>query len=271
MAKLTRIQKGKLSEQAYEILLHHIVAQNFEHGRKLQIDELAQQLGISRTPVKEALNLLAAEGLVELVPHIGTFVKGFSAQETAQILDIRRALEVLAAETLLDHLLPHDLARLGGMVANMEASFQKGTDLQTHSRRNYEFHLALIELSGNQRLVKAYESLHVSVRTTQISATQETWKRSFDEEAAEHRAILAALQTRDRTELMRVLALHLERSKERLIENMKMRDRAERNEEQPPRLAQPAPCRPVRQPRPPKEPPAGLSDSFPPEADWLPR
>ncbi len=226
MAKAGRgtVGKTKLSRQAYDILLHNIVSQRFKWGQKLQINELAEQLGISRTPVKEALNLLAAEGLIELIPQVGTFVKSFTRHEIAEIFDIRRALEVLAAESLLDHMVPPDLVRLETLVTNMEAAFKKGTDLLSYVHRNYEFHETLVQLSGNRRLLRVYQTLHVSVRATQISVNRETWKESFEEEAREHRAIISAIQAGNRSKLMTAIALHVERSKQRLIQSMKRRE-----------------------------------------------
>ncbi|HXK60252.1 MAG TPA: GntR family transcriptional regulator [Acidobacteriota bacterium] len=220
---LSRISKSKLSQQVYEVLLRHIINKDFERGQKLDVDELAQQLGISRTPVKEALSVLGTEGLIEVIPHIGTFVKDFSAKEIADTFDIRRALEVLAAETLLDNVLSKDVAKMEAILKGIESSTKPGA-LETRVRKNYDFHKMLIELSGNRKLLRIYESLHVVVSVAQTSHLQDGWQESAEIEDAEHRAILEAIKNRDRNALIRAITVHLERAKSNLMDNMKARE-----------------------------------------------
>src|SRR3954447_23302083 len=96
---IVALNTERLTDTVYGILHDRILSGAFRPGDKLNVDQLAQQLNISQTPIKGALALLAAEGLVQIQPRRGTFVTELAENEIADVSAIRVALETLAAET----------------------------------------------------------------------------------------------------------------------------------------------------------------------------
>lgn len=101
-----------LSTRAYEVIKRKIVNGEITPGTKLQEDRLAEELGISRTPIREALSRLAQEGLVEIIPRRGTYVVEFSLFDIVHLLEIREALEGMAARLAATNIARETLAEM---------------------------------------------------------------------------------------------------------------------------------------------------------------
>src|SRR5215207_8491481 len=100
--QVPKIQRERASDAVYQILRDSILTHVFEPGERLNVLELAEKLDVSQTPLKEAVNRLAAEGLIEIYPRIGTYVTDISPTVLAETFEIRTALECLAAEKALE-------------------------------------------------------------------------------------------------------------------------------------------------------------------------
>ncbi|GIV78947.1 MAG: GntR family transcriptional regulator [Litorilinea sp.] len=210
---LPSIQTERITDTVYSLLREKILTGAFKPGEKLNVDSLAQQLNVSQTPVKGALALLAADGLVEVVPRRGTFVAQISRQQIREMLDIRRALELLAAETILEHITEEDIADLYELVDAIE----NAADVETHYSGNYELHKRLVELSGNQKLAEVYAMLNGHILMALVHASSEQWRARAALEAAEHRAIVQALEARDLEALKSAITAHLTRAADSLM------------------------------------------------------
>jgi DNA-binding GntR family transcriptional regulator len=116
------LQAERLTDAVYALLRQRILDGLFAPGERLNVEQLAQQLRISQTPLKGALALLASDGLVEVQPRRGTFIAQVSARQLSELLSIRRALELLAAETILDYVTVADIAHLRHLVETMAYS-----------------------------------------------------------------------------------------------------------------------------------------------------
>lgn len=210
------LAQERLTDTVYSLLHERILRGVFRPGEKLNVDQLAQQLNVSPTPIKGALALLAAEGLVEIQPRRGTFVAYISEDDINEVLAIRKALELLAAETVCDHVTPAELDRLNALARQIE----QATDVEAHFRTNAEFHQRLVELSGNRKLGELYRQLHAHIHIALIHSGSTTWRERAASEAVEHRAIIAAIERRDTDSLKRAVTQHLMRSRTSLLSDI---------------------------------------------------
>ena len=218
------IKAERVTDMIYRRLRESIIGQALEPGSKVHVDELAQSFGVSRTPVHEALTMLAADGLVEVLPRRGTFVSEYSVQDIAETLDIRRALELLACETAADRTDSDDLDALRQLVDDMQQAVRDAASpedaARNHDAKNLEFHRRLVHLSGNQRLIATYEDLRAHLRIARAHVNAGAWRQRVPHETREHHDILAALRARDSEAMKRALDAHLRRASASLIADL---------------------------------------------------
>jgi DNA-binding GntR family transcriptional regulator len=202
-----------LSDRVYELLRERILGGVFKPGERLDVSAMAEQMGVSQTPVKEALAILAQEGLVEIRARSGTFVAQLNVQEMMDVFDIRVALELLAANTIIKNTTDVDIQKLNELIQ----SIQNSSELDEHYRENARFHKYLVDLSGNQRLSGLYDQLHAHVHVALVHAVTPGWWRDTKVEAHEHQAIVTAIQRKDIDELRSAINAHLDRSRGTLL------------------------------------------------------
>lgn len=216
--ELTRIGRRRATDEVYDILRRGVLEHLFAPGERLNIDEIARKLGVSLTPVRGAIQQLAAEGLIEIRPRSGTFVAALSPCDISETFDIRRALECLAAETAVDRLTAAAIARLRVLVASMRKPIRSDDDLREHETANFEFHRILVEASGNRRLARIYEELKAHIQIGRVHASSRAGlKERLRAEQAEHDEILAAVMARDAARLSTALRAHIDRARNSLI------------------------------------------------------
>ncbi len=220
MPKLMKVKLERASDAVFNILRESILDQTFLPGERLNVKLLAEKLEVSLTPVKDAINRLATEGLIELRPRNGTFVTRLSPKDIAETLDIRRALEWLAAESAVTNVTPRDMDELHELVDTMEQPVSTDRERQTHERRNLEFHQRLIELAGNRKMLEIYKGLNAHVKIARVHYTHEGWQQRLKEEAREHRLILNALESRNARALQKALNDHIQRASEALVREL---------------------------------------------------
>lgn len=217
---LVTLQTERLTDTIYDLLYDRILNGRYRPGERLPVDQIAQQLGVSQTPVKSALSLLVSEGLVRMSPRRGTFVTEIDERALVESLSIRAALEQLASDTLLDHVTPADTARLGELVHRI----QHATEVDEHFRLNLEFHEVLVNLSGNQRLAEIYRQLKAHIQMALIHSRSEHWMERMASETNEHLAILAAIETHDRDALKLAIEEHLKYGRASLLGQLRQQE-----------------------------------------------
>jgi DNA-binding GntR family transcriptional regulator len=213
---LPALQAERLTDTVYALLRERILNGTFAPGERLNVDALAQQLNVSQTPLKGALALLVTDGLVEVQPRRGTFIAQVSPRQISEMLSIRRALELLAAETILTHITPDDLDVLRNLVEMIE----NATDVDAHYRGNYELHKRLVELSGNNKLAEFYMALNGHIHMALIHSSSHRWRTRAGAEADEHRAIVNALESRNLAALQTAITAHLTRASASLMADL---------------------------------------------------
>ncbi len=205
-----------LSDHMYELLRERILGGAYKPGQRLDVGAIAQQLGVSQTPLKEALAALAREGLVEIKARSGTYVAQLATRDMIEVFDIRISLELLAAETLLAHVTASDLQWLSDQVQVIQAT----QTLDEHYRENAKFHQRLVLLSDNRKLAELYDQLHAHVHIALVHLVAPGWWHDSPIEAQEHTAIVATIRANNGDELRAAMQAHLRRSRATLARQL---------------------------------------------------
>jgi DNA-binding GntR family transcriptional regulator len=218
--RLQRIRRERASDSVFDALRQGILNRAFQPGSRLDVKALADQLGVSPTPVKDALNRLAVEGLVDIRPRNGTFVAEFEPQDVAETFEIRRALECLAAERMVARATHELVARFRRLVEALDKPVDDESSRVEHERRNNELHLAIVEGSGNRRLVELYRNLNAHLTIARIHRRRRPDAGRLEQERREHRALLEALEARDAKRFVDVLDRHIRRGGQALVHDL---------------------------------------------------
>ncbi len=213
MHKLPAVNR-RLVDAVYEALRELILARSVRPGDRLDVDLLAAQMKVSRTPVKDALARLAAEGLVEVQPRRGTFVQRLTARDVAETFDIRAALEALAAERIAPSVGDHEILGLRHLLQPLS---EKALDPDAHWVLNATFHRQLIELAGSRRLTAMYAELQAHLQIARLHRGSADWHSRAGQEAVEHQAIVDALERHDPVASRAAVMSHIERAKRSLL------------------------------------------------------
>ena len=214
---LTPLKRERATDAVYRALREAILDGLLRPGERLDVAELAERLGVSLTPVRHALQMLATEGLVEVRPRSGTYVAGVSASDVRDTFDVRCALECLAAELAVERVRREEIRRMKKLVQEMTRPIRTARDRHAHAARNSEFHMILLRAAGNRRLLALYEELHAHIQIARIHATDKEWPWRLEQEGAEHRAIVTALEKRDLPRLIEALRRHIFRARDSLV------------------------------------------------------
>ena len=219
-----------LLRQAYEELRRRLTSGEWPPGTRLDYQRLSVELGLSTTPLREAMNHLASEGLVELVPRLGAVVKRLSRQDLVEIFEIREAFETYAATRIAGRLSSRRLDLLEAQVARMEdiiarlpatgGAILDGENLAEFLGADRAFHLVIIDALENEQLSKLIEDGQVTVlmfNTANPGHTLDLITRANQE----HAHILAALKRGDSLEASRLLGSHIRNSLEGKLEALR--------------------------------------------------
>jgi len=191
-----------------------IVRGELAPGEKLNERVLAARLGISRTPLREAIRSLASEGLAQLLPHRGACVAPIDAARVREVFVVLASLESLAGELACRHATDLQRAELRAAHYAMLLHHARG-ELAQYFECNQRIHALLVEASGNAVLLHAWRSLNAQVQRVRFMANraQGRWDQAIDE----HEALLAAFEAGDGPRLAVLLRAHLEHTGARVL------------------------------------------------------
>jgi DNA-binding GntR family transcriptional regulator len=225
---MSQIQHSPLGDQVYAIIWERIISRQIGPGDKLSDLRLSEDLGVSRTPVREALHRLAQDGIVRSESRRGFFLASFSSQDVAEVYDIRTALESLSVRLALPHLSD---AELDEAQRALEASREEITHGVERAEEQWEhwltidraFHKLLAQRAQNRRLESLLASLQVQIGVFQVYGIHSSPLRllSIDH----HEAILAALKARDSASAGRAMERHIQEVKEWVLAEFVSRER----------------------------------------------
>ena len=200
------ISRRPLHEEATDRLRDLIVQGRLAPGARLNERLLTAQLGVSRTPLREAFKVLATEGLVELLPNRGAIVSPIDAERLRETLAVMGVLEGLAGELACRNATDAQLNEIRALHYEMLAYHARG-DLAGYFKFNQAIHLKLVKYSGNATLYNAYRQLNGTIRRARYMANLS--KERWDAAVREHEEILAALGARDVKRIRVLLTDHL--------------------------------------------------------------
>lgn len=218
----TIIQRYNLGDEVYRVLWARILSRDLHPGQKLSDLKLSAELGVSRTPIREALHRLLQDGVIRAQPNRGFFVTSFSARDIDEIFEIRAAMEALALRTLVTRKPDEDYSWATNQLDDVELQFKNATsedEIVLANERFLEadqgFHRFLVEHSGNDRLIDLINALWAQISVFQKAGTHVP---GYIEVALrQHRHIIRQLRDKQFSEAITSLEDHIRDMKTRII------------------------------------------------------
>jgi DNA-binding GntR family transcriptional regulator len=206
MAQVPSIDTSNINEKVYDFLKQGITDFTYPPGHKFDLRELRRQIGISQTPIKDALFRLSGEGLVEISSRRGTFVKEVTKKDIGEIYDARMILEGGAGEMVARTITDEQLDELEML---FRKTLEKGanSDYKIFMEREREFHLAIIRFADNKKLLSIYKELNAHMQAVRFRFGP-TAKR-LPHTNKEHERILKAMRSRDPDKVKAAIMKHL--------------------------------------------------------------
>ena len=204
--RVTSIKRPSLHEELIDRLRTMIVEGVLTAGEKVPERALCDKLGVSRTPMREALKVLAADGLLTLEPNRGARVRAITLDDLEEVFPLMGALEALAGELACANITVAQMTELRKTHELMLECFH-ASDLSGYFRHNQRIHEIIMQAAGNATLSSMVQSLAVRVRRARYLAnmSSERWQQAV----AEHEEIIMALDVRDSQRLGAILKRHL--------------------------------------------------------------
>jgi len=214
-----------LHEETLTRLRDYIVEGNLANGERVPERELCEMLGISRTPLREALKVLAAEGLIDLLPNRGARVKQLGARELNELFDLMGGLEALAGRLACENATGEDIAEIERLHHEMYGFYLR-RDMHGYFRANQAIHQKIVDSSRNAALSLNYKAIADRVRRIRYAANRARKRDRWSEAMREHEAILDALHRRAGGELGNLLFQHLRNKRAAAAEHLESPDTA---------------------------------------------
>ena len=201
-----------LTDEIHNIVRDKILKGEYKIGQKIKETQIADELKVSRTPIREAFKQLENEGLIDYVPNRGCFAKGFTSQDIEDLYAVRKALEVLAVEWAVNRIDDEQLKQLKEKSDLME--FYAGrNDQKKVLEINADFHNVIYSATGSRfmaQILRSYKDYIEQARKTTMYEEQ-----FLNDIFEEHRQILIAITEKDVEKAKRAMAYHLDKSKTR--------------------------------------------------------
>ncbi|MBI2747281.1 MAG: GntR family transcriptional regulator [Burkholderiales bacterium] len=205
---------GQVTQRLRQLLVEGQIAP----GAKLNERELCEQMKVSRTPLREAIKTLAAEGLVELLPNRGAIAVELSEADILNTFEVMAGLEGLSGELAAQRITPEELAEIEAMHYEMKAAYTR-RDLSAYYRLNAAIHRAFNAAARNPVLTATYQQVNARLQALRFRSNQdgEKWARAMQE----HDRMIEALQKRDGAALRTELVAHLGHKRDVVVEQMR--------------------------------------------------
>lgn len=217
LVKLPRINdSGLLRERVYQILKNSIIEGNLVEGSKITEAEISKQIGVSTTPVREAIRRLVIEGLITLHPNKRMTISKILPKDIIEVYQLRGVLCSLAARLLAEKITDEDIVRFNKIISEMEV-FAQMEDVIAYSKLADKFHSLMVHLSGNKRLENITGNLHEQVYRYRIKSLRV--KGRIGKSLNEHKKILEALSKHDPEQSAKNCQEHINNALENILQN----------------------------------------------------
>jgi DNA-binding GntR family transcriptional regulator len=207
-----------LRDMVFDVLMNAIMQGQLSPGERLLEVQLADEMGVSRTPVREAIRRLELEGFVVMVPRKGAYVAGLSIDDVESVYEIRTALETLAVRLAAQRMEAADYEQLDELAGKMQQTWQEG-DVDNWVNLDARFHELLYTFSRNERLISMMSNIMEQLSRYRIIslANVEVRQNSLNE----HQTLIEALKRRDSDAAADAAARHIENTKQSLVNMLK--------------------------------------------------
>jgi DNA-binding GntR family transcriptional regulator len=208
-----RIERASLHNVVVSRIRDMIIEGYLAVGERIHEGQLCEQLGISRTPLREALKVLASEGLVDLFPNRGAVVYRLTRKDARDMMDVLAHLEQMAAPMTCRNASDEEIAGIGRLHNEM-IEFYAASDRLRYFKLNQQIHSRLIALAGNDSLFLVHDILQTRMKRIRFigDRTEETWAAAV----ADHEKMMVALKARDGQRLSAAMVDHIMGSWERI-------------------------------------------------------
>ncbi|MDI3481562.1 MAG: hypothetical protein PWQ97_1217 [Tepidanaerobacteraceae bacterium] len=197
-----------LRDVVFEAIREAIITGELKPGERLMEVQLAEEMGVSRTPVREAIRKLELEGLVVMIPRKGAYVAGLSLKEAADVFEIRESLEGLAAALAAERITDEELETMEKILSSVQKAVEGG-DVETIIKKDAEFHQILFAATRNHRLAQIINNLKEQIDRFRVqSFTNPARIKSI---LQEHRSIVNAIKARDANMAEKLTREHIEK------------------------------------------------------------
>jgi DNA-binding GntR family transcriptional regulator len=221
MVEIIQIPRLALHDQVGARLRALLIEGHIAPGAKLNERELCELLRVSRTPLREAIKLLAAEGLVDLVPNRGAVAVKLTEGDILNTFEVLAELEAMSGELAAKRITDVELAQIRAVYFEMLAAFTR-RDLPTYYRLNALTHSAINDAAKNPVLTTTYKSINARVQSLRFRTNQNEakWKRAMQD----HGVMVQALEARDGAAMRKVLVEHLVNKRNAVIDLLRAGD-----------------------------------------------
>ncbi|MGQ9629245.1 MAG: GntR family transcriptional regulator [bacterium] len=214
--KVDILNYQSLTDRIYEILKDRIIRGELEHGTRLIEEDIAREFGVSRTPVREAINRLKASGLVNALPRRSVYVAKLTPQDITDISDLREVLERFAAELALPNWGEEDTRNLNEIAERCLSALAEG-DIALCFELDSQFHQYIAKRSGNRYLLSVLEGLDDYIQFARWLGCDR--KEIIEKSLLEHRKIVSALSKQNVDGALKLMSRHIQRAARHYIES----------------------------------------------------
>ena len=207
------IQKKTLHEEIANNLREMIMAGELTEGDKIKEDELCTVMEISKTPLREALRVLSAEGLIRLIPNRGSYVTTPTFEEIKEMFDVMSVLEGVCARTAAKKMSTGDFKKLEETHHQLEKNFRL-KDQKQYIHHNNLYHAFVQELAGNKTLNQIVNGLRQKILLYRLKSLNLSGR--FEQSIQEHRELLEAFRNRDAAKAELLMKSHMKKQSEAL-------------------------------------------------------
>ncbi len=208
---MEKISHNSLRDKAYRNIKEGIITFKYQPGAAMPEEQLSQELGISRTPIREALKELQYNGLVRYFPGKGAFVAELSVKDIHEVFFLRQVLEIAALRVTIPNYRESDLKPLQELFSvTLDQSLDE-LDYEALFQSDVNLHRFIVETAGNRRLTEFFSILSDQIERIRRASARVPGR--MDVSVREHRLILAAIERRDLESAERLLTSHLENVK----------------------------------------------------------
>lgn len=208
-----------LRDVVFNTLRRAILTGQLKPGERLMEVHLANRLGVSRTPIREAIRKLELEGLVIMIPRRGAEVARITEKSLKDVLEVRRALDALSVELACDRITKEDTKRLYEACLAFEKA-AGGKDASVIAKADVALHDIIVEATGNRRLQQMVNNLSEQMYRYRFVYIQE--ESQHDMLVAEHREIYESIASRDKKRAAKAASVHIDNQEKSIIKQIRM-------------------------------------------------